>query len=191
MALTSEGLTALSNASAATGVPLNLLTAQALQESGGNQDAVGSSGEIGMLQVLPSTGASLGYSDLTDIDQNAMAGATYDAQLYAEYGSWDQALAAYNSGPGTVNDAISNYGSSWSNGVPASTVNYYTNILGASGLASTSSAPGGISTPTDDSDLYDTSTGLVSDVSGFFGNLSAWEIAAMAGVAALLVWYLA
>jgi hypothetical protein len=187
VALDSTALTAISNASAATGVPISLLTAQALQESGGNQDAVGSSGEIGLMQLLPSTAAQLGV-DPTDINDNAMGGALYDQQLYEQYGSWDLALAAYNSGEGTVNNAVANYGSNWTSGVPASTQNYVTNILGGSGLATTASAPGGISTLADD--LYDTSADVTGGVTGFFESLSTTEIIGLSAAALLLAWYL-
>jgi peptidoglycan DL-endopeptidase CwlO len=58
----------------------------------------------GLLQVLPSTGATLRL----DVDRpatNVLAGARYLRQLLDEFHSTDLALAAYNAGPTAVEQA--------------------------------------------------------------------------------------
>jgi hypothetical protein len=188
---------AINQASATTGVPAAILTAVANQESGGNPNAIGKAGEVGAFQLMPATAASLGV-DPYDVNENAAGAAMYLDQLYSQYGSWDLALAAYNSGPGTVSNAVSNYGSNWVSGVPASTQNYVNNILASAGIVGTSSAPGGISTPlatapasSDEQGVYvDTSTDASGGVSGFLTSLSTPEIIGLGAAALLLVWYL-
>jgi soluble lytic murein transglycosylase-like protein len=107
------------------GIPANIFAALVRQESGGNQGAVSPVGAIGLTQLMPATAASLGV-DPHNPDQNLEGGARYLAQQYKKYGSWDKALAAYNAGPG----AVDQYG-----GVPpfAETQNYVKNILGMAG----------------------------------------------------------
>jgi soluble lytic murein transglycosylase-like protein len=71
-------------ASRATGVPVPLLIAQAKQESGFRADARGRSGEIGIMQVMPSTAQQPGFglqpvdpATLNDPRANIMFGAQY------------------------------------------------------------------------------------------------------------------
>jgi hypothetical protein len=97
-------------ASAATGIPMDLLIAQARQESGFNPNAKGQAGEIGVMQIKPSTAASQGYgmqgvdpASLSDARNNIMFGAQY---LKARGGPGDpndpawqaRALGSYNAG---------------------------------------------------------------------------------------------
>ena len=76
--------------------------------------AVGRHGELGLMQILPETGAFLAkqaglkeYS-LADSDTNLALGALYLSELIREYGTIQNALAAYNGGPDAVADAASN-----------------------------------------------------------------------------------
>lgn len=68
-------------------------------------DAVGSYGEKGLMQILPSTGAwlakvmGLEQYDLSDPETSVELGTMYLAMLIEEYGSPERALAAYNGGP--------------------------------------------------------------------------------------------
>ena len=86
-----------------SGVPPAIALAVAQKESGVSQWTssgglvTGSSGEIGVFQLMPGTAASLGV-DPTDLTQNIQGGITFLAQLYQKYGDWAQALSAYNSG---------------------------------------------------------------------------------------------
>lgn len=94
--------TALQSASSQYGVPLSLLTAVAQQESSFNPSAVSSKGATGLMQIMPANYASLGITNPTDPQQSANAGAQYLSQLYAQYGNWNDALVAYNEGPGNL-----------------------------------------------------------------------------------------
>lgn len=85
---------------------------------------ISSAGAIGVMQLEPATAAALGV-DAYDVNQNIRGGVTYLKQLFQKYGSWDQALAAYNWGPGKVDTAAAT-GSSW----PGEVLNYVKGILG-------------------------------------------------------------
>ena len=80
------------------GVPPSIALAVAQKESGFNQAAVGSSGEIGVMQLMPATAAGLGV-DPSDLTQNVTGGVSLLASLYQQFGNWSDALAAYNAGP--------------------------------------------------------------------------------------------
>jgi soluble lytic murein transglycosylase-like protein len=71
---------------------------------------------------MPGTAAQLGV-DPKDPIQNVDGGARYLKQQYDTFGTWEKALAAYNSGPGNVQK----YG-----GIPPfeETQNYVRSILG-------------------------------------------------------------
>jgi Transglycosylase SLT domain len=106
----------IASAASQYGVPVSLATAVAQKESGFNQAAVGSSGEIGVFQLMPGTAAQLGVNP-SDLSQNVQGGVRYLSQLYAQYGDWNTALEAYNGGPGnvakgTVSPAAQSYASS-------------------------------------------------------------------------------
>jgi hypothetical protein len=49
---------------------------------------------------MPATGSSLGLQNPFDAQENANAGASYLASLFSQYGNWNDALVAYNEGPG-------------------------------------------------------------------------------------------
>lgn len=125
-------LGAIAEAEARYGLPHNMLARQLWQESRFRSDVIdgstrGSSGEIGIAQFMPATAAD--YSvDPFDPFASIDAAARYDRDLFDRFGSWDAALAAYNWGPGNV----SNRGIQ---AAPASTVAYYSGILGDLGIA--------------------------------------------------------
>ena len=120
-----------------------LALAVAQQESGFNQNAVSSAGAIGVFQLMPATAAGLGV-DPTDLTGNITGGIKYLAQLLNQFGSVPLALAAYNAGPGTVNQ----YG-----GIPPypETQNYVSNILASLGLSSETGSTISTPVPTDTS----------------------------------------
>lgn len=68
-------------------------------------DAVGSYGEKGLMQILPSTGVwlarqmGLSQYDLSDPQTSIEMGAYYLSALVSEYGNPQKALAVYNGGP--------------------------------------------------------------------------------------------
>jgi soluble lytic murein transglycosylase-like protein len=108
------------------GVPPEIALSVARTESGvcqwtaAGSLVVSSAGAIGIMQLMPATAAALGV-DPSDVNQNIRGGVTYLKQLFSKYGSWDQALAAYNWGPAKVDS-----GASW----PTDVWNYVKGILG-------------------------------------------------------------
>lgn len=84
-------------------VPVNLLKAIGKAESGFDANAVSKCGAQGIMQLMPSTAASLGVTNSFDPEQNIMGGAKYISQLLKQYeGNVSYALAAYNAGSGNV-----------------------------------------------------------------------------------------
>jgi soluble lytic murein transglycosylase-like protein len=164
-------------AAAATqyGVPLSLLEAVANQESGYNPNAVGTSGEIGLFQLMPATAAQLGVSNSYDPTQNIQGGAKYLSQLYAQFGSWDEALEAYNEGPGALNAQLAA-------GVTPTSAGYAASALAAAGISDTSaSSIAGATDASDDSgDLAD-----LTDSGDDSGALVALGIVGLFGLWAL------
>lgn len=80
-----------------------LLAAVVEAESGFRPTAVSPRGAVGLMQVLPATGASLGTRNLTDPHANLDVGSRYLRRLLREYdGDLELALAAYNAGPAAV-----------------------------------------------------------------------------------------
>ena len=98
------------------GIPSSIALGVAQQESGFNPNAVGSSGELGVFQLLPS---SFPGQPISDTNSNITIGISYLKQLYNQFGDWVTALAAYNAGPGNVSNGI----------IPASTQNYVSSVL--------------------------------------------------------------
>ncbi len=89
------------------GLPRELLRAVVWAESGGRQDVVSSKGALGLMQLMPETAAELGV-DPKDASENLEGGTRYLRQMLERYeGDRDQlvkALAAYNAGPGSVEE---------------------------------------------------------------------------------------
>lgn len=139
----SNGLTIpqmIANTAQAAGVPPALAVQVAQQESGFNPNAVGSKGEQGLFQLMPTTAADLGVTNSFDPVQNAQGGVAYLAQLFQQFGDWATALTAFNWGEGNVQK----YGAA---AAPASTQVYVANALGAAGLSTPSGAPTVTATP--------------------------------------------
>lgn len=79
----------------------NLVLAIIWQESYGRPDAGGAAGEIGLMQLLPSTAADFGVSnpaDLYDPATNIRAGVRYLAYCFDRMPSVYDAVRAYNAG---------------------------------------------------------------------------------------------
>lgn len=89
------------------GVPTDLALALSYQESGFQQRVVSPVDAIGAMQVLPSTGRSLGQLhgrsfDLLDARDNVEAGVLLLSDLLRATGSLEKALAGYYQGLGSV-----------------------------------------------------------------------------------------
>lgn len=92
----------IQEAAQSTGLSANLLKAVATVESGLNPNAVSSAGAIGVMQLMPGTAAGLGVNP-TNVAQNVQGGAEYLKSLLGTFhGDVSLALAAYNAGPGAV-----------------------------------------------------------------------------------------
>jgi len=86
-----------------------------------------SAGAIGLFQLEPATAAALGVNP-RDLGQNIRGGVTYLRQMLAQFGSVPGALAAYDWGPGHLEEAIAKWGASWVQHLPAETAAYIAKI---------------------------------------------------------------
>lgn len=81
-------------------------------ESGLNPRARSRARAVGLWQFMPGTGHYMGLKsdwyidDRMDPEKSTDAACRYLSTLYSMFGDWQLALAAYNSGPGTVRYAI-------------------------------------------------------------------------------------
>lgn len=89
------------------------------------------SGATGVSQLMPGTAEALGV-DPTDEAQNREGGRRYLATQYDKYGNWEDALAAYNWGPGNVDKWIAKGRNP--DAMPAETRAYIPAVLGSAGL---------------------------------------------------------
>lgn len=113
-----------------------------VQESGLNPTIVSRAGAVGLWQFMPSTGNSYGLyqdnfrDDRRDFEKSTDAAARHLKDLYRSFGDWYLAFAAYNAGPGRVNNAINKSGSKdyWEirSYLPGETKNYVPSILALS-----------------------------------------------------------
>lgn len=83
------------------GIPEDLFLRLVQQESGWNPRAVSHAGARGLAQLMPETARLLSV-DPDDPRQNLEGGARYLRMMHDRYGNWRLALAAYNAGPGAV-----------------------------------------------------------------------------------------
>lgn len=86
-----------------------------------------SAGAIGVFQLEPATAAQLGV-DPRDLQQNIAGGIRYLGMMLAQFGNIPAALAAYNWGPGSLAGAIAQWGSAWTQHIPAETSAYIAKI---------------------------------------------------------------
>lgn len=99
-------------------------------ESAGNPNAVSPAGARGLMQVMPSTAANPGFgirpSNGTAAD-DVRVGQEYRAKMEQRYGGdLPKMWAAYNWGPGHLDNAIAQYGNNWMQAAPAETRSYIT-----------------------------------------------------------------
>jgi hypothetical protein len=83
-------------------ISASLLAAQLMAESNFNPNASSPAGAQGIAQFMPATAAAYGLTDPFDPVASIEAQARLMAELLAQFGSVELALAAYNAGPGAV-----------------------------------------------------------------------------------------
>ncbi|MCF9046268.1 lytic transglycosylase [Acinetobacter nectaris] len=110
-------------------------------ESSYDPAATSSASATGLWQFIPSTGKIYGlqqtgsYDARRDVVESTRAAYEFLGSLYNQFGSWELALAAYNAGPGRVQQAINRNASLglptdyWSLKLPAETMNYVPRFL--------------------------------------------------------------
>ena len=151
------------------GVPQDLIYL-ALAESGFHPLAVSRVGARGIWQFMGSRGSGYGLKhnmwvdDRQDPEKSTRAAARHLKDLYNQFGDWYLAMAAYNSGPGTVQAAVkrTGYADFWElyrrNVLPKETRNYVPIILAAIIMAKNPSQYGLEDVVMDQPAEYDTIT---------------------------------
>ena len=126
------------------GIPEAWIWAVMRAESNGDPAAISRAGAMGLMQIMPGTWGDLtaryGLGDNPwDVRANIHAGAAYLREMVDRYRDLPTALAAYNAGPGRVDD--------WrrrGRPLPAETIAYVAKItpmVGTSGIASPAIVP--------------------------------------------------
>jgi len=131
----------------------SLLDAVKWQESRGNPNAVSPAGAQGAYQFMPATAQEvrqqLGLSgpyDPTDVAQQRQMAQHYLGQQLNQFGSPELALAAYNAGPGRVQQALkkAGEGAGWeevSRYLPRETQKYVPSVLKKKGSTTAAANP--------------------------------------------------
>lgn len=88
-------------AARANGIPVDVFLRLVGVESGWKPGIVSSAGAIGLTQLMPGTARGLGV-DPWNPQQNLEGGARYLKAMLDKFGNMSLALAAYNAGPGAV-----------------------------------------------------------------------------------------
>lgn len=117
----------IAGAEAANGIPADMLARLLYQECRWREDVItgrtaSPAGALGIAQFMPATAAEMGINPLDPV-QAINAAARYLKNLYARFGNWSEALAAYNWGQGNV-------ARKGLDAAPLETRNYYAQILG-------------------------------------------------------------
>ncbi|CAM4096137.1 LysM peptidoglycan-binding domain-containing protein [Acinetobacter pragensis] len=110
-------------------------------ESSYDPAATSSAAAAGLWQFIPSTGRIYGlkqtsmYDGRRDVVESTRAAYEFLGGLYNQFGSWELALAAYNAGPGRIQQAINRNKAAglptdyWSLKLPQETMNYVPRFL--------------------------------------------------------------
>lgn len=88
-------------------------------ESGYNIHAVSNKGAMGLMQLMPATAREIGVTKPFDPYQNVIGGSYYYRLMLDRFGDHKKALAAYNCGPGCVENGY----------MPGETRKYVKNVI--------------------------------------------------------------
>lgn len=109
-----------------------------MAESGGNPNAVSPKGARGLMQVMPATARDPGFGlrpSNGSPQDDVRLGREYRAAMQRRYGGDPAKMwAAYNAGPGRVDEAIKKYGARWLDAMPAETKSYVARNVRALGV---------------------------------------------------------
>lgn len=117
------------------GIPTELALLPVI-ESSYDPAATSNAAAAGLWQFIPSTGTIYGlrqnslYDGRRDVVESTRAAYEFLTSLYNQFGSWELALAAYNAGPGRIQQAINRNRAAglatdyWSLKLPTETMNY-------------------------------------------------------------------
>lgn len=102
-----------------------LLRAIMSQESGGKPGLTSPAGASGLMQIMPGTAQALGVEDRHDPKQSIYGGAKYLSMMLDKYRDNPVlAIAAYNAGPGRIDDVLAGRGQ-----LPAETAAYIPGVI--------------------------------------------------------------
>lgn len=116
---------ALTQAAADSDLPPAFFARLIWQESKFKHDAMSHVGARGVAQFMPATAAEVGLDDPFDPRQALPASAKFLRRLHNQFGNLGLAAAAYNAGPGRIQNWLSRRGV-----LPAETRNYVRTITG-------------------------------------------------------------
>ena len=100
-------------------VDSNLTRAIIWVESRGNPRSISPVGARGLMQLMPRTAREMGVTDSFDANQNIRGGVRYFKNQLNRFGKLEEALWAYNAGPGAVQERR----------LPAETLAYIRQVL--------------------------------------------------------------
>ena len=121
-------------------------------ESSYDPAATSTAAAAGLWQFIPSTGKIYGLQQTTlydgrrDVVESTRAAYEFLGSLYNQFGSWELALAAYNAGPGRIQQAINRNKAAglptdyWSLRLPEETMNYVPRFLAVAQIINNPSA---------------------------------------------------
>lgn len=141
--------TTVDAAAAKYGVDPKLVWSVIGQESAGGVGAVSPTGVKGIMQVTQDTFNNMKVgNDRTNPVQSIEAGTKYLGQLLQRYeGDTAKAVAAYNSGMGSVDKAIKTHGDNWLKGIRKQGQDYVPSVLGGYEYARTGNDGSKFTTP--------------------------------------------